>query len=206
MNERIPKILITAYAVNPYKGSEDGTGWNMIQEIAKYNNVIAITRKNNRSAIEQYLEEQNLPHAQNLNFEYFDLPYWMRFWKKGGRGALLYFYLWQFGMVFFVLKKKIKCDLVHNLNFHNDWTPSFLWMIGKPFFWGPIGHHPVIPKKYLLESAGRKAYFLTEISSNKKDQLTLSAWASPLVPLSKITVIAVMPGRVWPVKSKLNCC
>ena len=48
MNERIPKILITAYAVNPYKGSEDGTGWNMIQEIAKYNNVIAITRKNNR--------------------------------------------------------------------------------------------------------------------------------------------------------------
>ncbi len=163
MKNKLPKILITAYAVNPYKGSEDGTGWNMIAQIAKHNNTIAITRKNNQPAIEKYIAENNLPQADQLNFEYFDLPYWMRFWKKGGRGALLYYYLWQIGIVFFILRKKIKFDLIHQLNFHNDWTPSFLWMLGKPLVWGPIGHHPSIPKKYLIQSAGKAAYYLDQL-------------------------------------------
>ena len=163
MKKELPKILITAYAVNPYKGSEDGTGWNMIAEISRYNNVTAITRENNQESIEQYLRENNLPQEGNLTFEYFDLPYWMRFWKKGGRGALLYFYLWQIGLVFFILRKKIDFDLAHHLNFHNDWTPSFLWLLGKPLVWGPIGHHPAIPKKYLIKSAGKSAYYLDQL-------------------------------------------
>jgi hypothetical protein len=40
-------VLITAYAVNPYKGSEDGVGWNISNEISKKYKVILITRKNN---------------------------------------------------------------------------------------------------------------------------------------------------------------
>lgn len=163
MKNNIPKILITAYAVNPYKGSEDGTGWNMILQIAKHNQVIAITRKNNQAAIKKYMMENPMNEANNLTFVYFDLPYWMRWWKKGGRGALLYFYLWQLGIVFFILNKKMKFDIAHNLNFHNDWTPSFLWALGKPFVWGPVGHHPAIPKEYLIRSAGKKAYYFDQL-------------------------------------------
>ncbi len=34
-------LLISAYAVNPFKGSEDGTGWNISKELAKeYKTVI----------------------------------------------------------------------------------------------------------------------------------------------------------------------
>ncbi len=163
MKHKLPRVLITAYAVNPYKGSEDGTGWNMIAEISKYNEVVAITRENNQPAIEKYLSENHVEHADQLRFEYFDLPYWMKFWKKGGRGALLYFYLWQIGLVFFILKNKIQFDLAHHLNFHNDWTPTFLWLLGKPLVWGPIGHHPFIPKNYLIKSAGRKAYYFDQL-------------------------------------------
>ncbi len=161
--KNIPKVLLTAYAVNPYKGSEDGTGWNMILQIAKHNQVIAITRKNNQAAIEKYMMENPMGEVSNLTFTYFDLPYWMRWWKKGGRGALLYFYLWQLGIVFFILNKKMKFDIAHNLNFHNDWTPSFLWALGKPFVWGPVGHHPAIPKEYLIHSAGKKAYYFDQL-------------------------------------------
>ena len=163
MKNKIPTILVTAYAVNPYKGSEDGTGWNMIIEIAKQQKVVAITRANNQKDIEKYLNENHLEQANHLTFEYFDLPYWMRFWKKGGRGALLYFYLWQIGLVFFILNKKIRFEIAHHLNFHNDWTPSFLWLLGKPLVWGPIGHHPAIPKSYLLNSAGKKAYLFDRL-------------------------------------------
>ena len=142
-------IVATCYAVNPYKGSEDGMGWNFVNQIARYNKVIAITRENNQPAIEKYMKEHPNEIYQNITFLYFDLPYWMRFWKKGGRGAMLYYYMWQRGIVPFIKKQKIKFDIAHNVNFHNDWTPSFLYKLEKPMVWGPIGHHPIIPGQYL---------------------------------------------------------
>lgn len=141
-------ILATCYAVNPYKGSEDAMGWNFVCEIAKYRNVIAITRENNREAIEKYCNENPNEIYQNIQFKYFDLPKWALFWKKGNRGAMLYFYLWQKFVVNFVKKENLQFDIAHNVNFHNDWTPTFLWKLGKPLVWGPVGHHPKISKQY----------------------------------------------------------
>lgn len=142
-------ILATAYAVNPSKGSEDGMGWNFIYQIARFNKVIAVTRENNQPAIELYMDKNPDAVYQNITFLYFDLPYWMLFWKKGERGAMLYFYLWQRFLPNFIKIQNLTFDIVHNVNFHNDWTPSFLWKLNKPFVWGPIGHHPCLPKQYL---------------------------------------------------------
>ncbi len=142
-------ILASTYAVNPYKGSEDGMGWNFVMQLARFHKVIAITRENNKQHIDRFQKENPSELYDNITFLYFDLPYWMRFWKKKSRGALLYFYMWQKGIVSFVKKQKLNFDFVHNLNFHNDWTPSFLWKLGKPFIWGPIGHHPAIPSPFL---------------------------------------------------------
>ncbi len=157
-------ILASCYAINPYKGSEDGMGWNFINQIALYNKVIAVTRENNRPAIEKYMAENPEDQYKNIKILYYDLPYWMRFWKKGSRGAMLYYLLWQKGIVSFIKKhKSLKYDIVHNLNFHNDWTPSYLWKLRKPMVWGPIGHHPLIPKQYLEPYS--KSYLI-------KDRLT----------------------------------
>ena len=100
-------ILASAYAINPYKGSEDGMGWNLVLQIARFNKVIAVTRENNREHIEKYMAENPNPHYKNMEFLYFDLPYWMRFWKKGGRGAMLYYFMWQRGIVSFIDKQEI---------------------------------------------------------------------------------------------------
>lgn len=142
-------ILASCYAVNPYKGSEDGMGWNFIRQIARFNKVIAVTRENNKEAIELYMLQNPDVIYSNITFIYFDLPYWMRFWKKGSRGAMLYYYMWQKGIIAHVKSKKLNFDIVHNVNFHNDWTPSFLWKLEKPMVWGPVGHHPLIPSVYL---------------------------------------------------------
>ncbi len=155
-------VLITAYAVNPFKGSEDGIAWNIIRELASKNKVIAITRENNQASIDKYLTENPLPTGSNLQFEYFDLPYWIRFWKRGGQGALFYHYIWHLAVVFFILRRKFSFDIAHHLNFNNDWTPSFLWLLGKPFVWGPIGHHPKVPYNY-IKQYGIKAVLLEEI-------------------------------------------
>lgn len=156
-------ILASTYAVNPTKGSEDGMGWNYVYQIARYHKVIAVTRQNNREDIEKYMLENPDKVYENMSFLYYDLPYWMRFWKKKSRGAMLYYLMWQRGIVSFVKKQNISYDISHNLNFHNDWSPSFLWKLKKPFVWGPVGHHPQIPKQYLQHF--KKSYYL-------KDQLT----------------------------------
>ena len=143
------KILVTAYAVNPYKGSEDGMGWHFIQQIARHQQVIAITRENNQPHIERYMQAHPSPLHERITWLYFDLPYWLRFWKKGSWGAMLYYQMWQRAVVGFIKKQPIQYDIVHNLNFHNNWTPSFLHQLDKPMVWGPVGHHPLIPAQYL---------------------------------------------------------
>jgi glycosyltransferase involved in cell wall biosynthesis len=141
-------ILATAYDINPYQGSESATGWNFIHQISRFNKVIAITRKNNKENIEKYIEEFNIDNS-NMQFYYYDLPYWMRFWKKGARGSSLYFYLWQMFMPIFIKINKIDFDIAHNVNFHADAFPTFLWMLGKPSIWGTINHNEKIPNQYL---------------------------------------------------------
>lgn len=158
-------ILASAYAVNPYKGSEDGMGWNFIYQIARYQKVIAITRENNKPHIEKYMSENPNDLYENITFLYYDLPYWARFWKKGSRGAMLYFYLWQRNLPAFVKRQNLQFDIAHNVNFHNDWTPSFLWKLDKPFVWGPVGHHPEIPTEYLEDY---------KFSYRVKEKLTLA--------------------------------
>jgi len=145
---KMKTVLATVYAVNPYKGSEDGMGWNLIYQIARYQKVIAITRQNNKQNIDQYMAEQYDVVYDNITFVYYDLPIWLRFWKRGAKGALFYYYLWQRFLPSFIKRQNLEFDVAHNLNFHNDWTPSFLWKLNKPFVWGPIGHHPFIPKAF----------------------------------------------------------
>lgn len=142
-------ILATAYAINPYKGSEDGTGWQYALQIARFQHLIIYTRENNEEPIRRFIKEhKDISGIENITFKFYDTPYFLRFWKKGGRGALLYYYMWQIGIALKLKRTEQDYDIVHNLNFHNNWTPSFLWVLKKPLVWGPVAFHPQIPKQY----------------------------------------------------------
>ena len=138
-------ILITAYAVDPYKGSEDTMGWHMILQAARYNRIVAVTRKINRLNIERYIQEhpEDKELWRNMRFLYFDWPG---------------YYGWQLMLIPWLWMERDGFDIVHNLNVQHDWTPTFLWMLGKPLVWGQIGHQPQIPKQFLLPVYGWKAY------------------------------------------------
>ncbi len=188
-------ILATAYAVNPYKGSEDGMGWNYVCQIARFNKVIAVTRKNNRESIEKYLTENSVPEAGNIRFLYYDLPKWTRFWKKGPLLSMIYYYMWQLFLPVFVKRQKVEFDIAHNLNFHNDWTPTFLWVFKKPLVWGPVGHHPKVPKEYILPVYGWKSY----VADRFRWVLKLAFWKfDPFLKISarKADVILCMNTAV----------
>jgi glycosyltransferase involved in cell wall biosynthesis len=132
------RVLVSAYSCQPGHGSEPGVGWDWIRQIARFHEVWAITRANNRDSIEQALAREPLP---NLHFIYFDFPAWARFWKRGSRGVALYYYLWQAGI--YRIARRIgqaeRFDLVHHITFGKYWAPSFLCLLDAPFIWGPVG-------------------------------------------------------------------
>jgi glycosyltransferase involved in cell wall biosynthesis len=141
------KVLVSVYACEPDKGSEPGVGWNWVKQIARFHEVWAITRTNNREAIERAIGEK--PPA-NVHWIYFDLPYWLRFWKKGQRGTQLYYYLWQIG-AYHVAKRlhgRVAFQVVHHVTFVKYWVPSFLAFLPAPFVWGPVGGGEVTPEPF----------------------------------------------------------
>lgn len=131
------KILLSAYACEPNRGSEPGVGWNWAIELAKLGHQVhVITRANNEQVISTALKE--IPR-DNLHFIYYDVPKWLTWWKKGGRGVHLYYFLWQIGIYSVVKKllKKVSFDVIHHVTFVSVRQPSFLGLLGIPFIFGP---------------------------------------------------------------------
>jgi glycosyltransferase involved in cell wall biosynthesis len=172
------QVLVSAYACEPDKGSEPGVGWSWVREIARFNDVWVITRTNNRQPIENALVAQPV---DNVHWIYFDLPRWMRFWKKGGSGVRLYYLLWQLGVYVIVrrLHRQVDLDIIHHLTFGSYWMPSFLPLLPVPFVWGPLGGAESAPPTFWSSFGLRgKVYELLRDAARKLAEL------NPLVKLS----------------------
>src|SRR3954453_14891054 len=88
------KLLVSAYACEPGKGSEPAVGWNWVQALVRRGyEVHVITRSNNRAAIESDAGSRQ----RTLTFHYYDLPGWARAWKRRAGGIYVYYLLWQMG-------------------------------------------------------------------------------------------------------------
>ena len=138
-------ILIGAYACEPYKGSEQGVGWNWALQIAKRNKVIVITRSNNEPVISDYLKKHPI---DNITFYYCDVPDSIRKYKKGSKGVHWYYYLWQYYCYKTAkeILKKEHVDYTFTVTFGNMWLPTFLYKLPVKHIWGPIGGEAGIPK------------------------------------------------------------
>src|SRR5580704_17027210 len=88
------KVLISAYACEPNKGSEPEVGWQWALQMAQYHDVTVLTRANNRAVIEKELAllrgTRPLPE-----FIYHDEgPFWL--WlKRRFKAIRVYYVIWQ---------------------------------------------------------------------------------------------------------------
>jgi glycosyltransferase involved in cell wall biosynthesis len=138
------RVLLSAYACEPGKGSEAGVGWNMALQMAKLHDVTVLTRANNEPVITPALPPGDAP-----KFIYYDLPKWARWWKRGARGAQLYYYLWQI-FAGRMLKKKYagQFDVGHHVTFVRYWMPTCFPMLGIPYVIGPVGGGEFAPVEF----------------------------------------------------------
>lgn len=140
------KVLLSAYACEPNRGSEPGVGWNWALEIAKHGSqVVVLTRLNNKKLIES-IELNDL----NIQFIYYDLPAKLM-WLKKVFGVHVYYLLWQIGIYFNVKKKLylLQPDIIHHITFVAIRKYSFLGFLGVPFYYGPLGGGESCPEALL---------------------------------------------------------
>lgn len=136
-------ILLSAYACVPGRGSEPGVGWNLATALSKYHNVWVVTQADKRPFIEK--EMQKSPN-ENLNFIYYDLPFWKI--KLMPNGIQVYYYLWH---IFAAGQVKKWCsthaiDVAHHITMVRYWSPCMLRSSPVPFVWGPVGGGESTPR------------------------------------------------------------
>lgn len=144
----IRRILLSAYACEPGRGSEPGVGWNWALALARLGNEVwVITRENNRSVIEQSLSRVGDSVRRNLHFCYYDLPAWARRWKPLPLGVYVYYACWQRAIVPLArsLHRQVQFNLVQHITFGSWRQPSFLYRLGVPFIFGPVGGGEMAP-------------------------------------------------------------
>ncbi len=142
------RVLLSAYACEPDKGSEPGVGWHWTLALLRRGcHVCVVTRSNNRRTIEEACREQHLPYGTQLQFIYCDLPQWATWWKRGRRGVHLYYALWQ-RLALRTVRRAHRVqpfDIVHHLTFGAWRQPSLLYRLRLPFVYGPVGGGEAAP-------------------------------------------------------------
>lgn len=145
------KVLVSAYACEPNRGTEPGVGWNTVVALAQYHQIWVFTSNVHRLAIEAELAVRPV---ENLQFIYLDPFGWVYDWSQEGKRALwdlhIHHYLWQI-YAYFVgrsLHRTIDFDLIHHLTYGKYSAPSFLSFLPIPFLWGPVGGAESAPKPF----------------------------------------------------------
>lgn len=150
MSERL-KVLVCAYACSPYRGSEPGVGWGFVDALSRRHDLWVIVEEEKfRSDIERFLE-QNPEYRERVRF----------FFIRKKRNRLLrklwppsyYRYYRQWHMAAYRLAEQLHgsvgFDIVHQLTMVGFREPGYLWKLGIPFVWGPVGGMGLFPWRFL---------------------------------------------------------
>lgn len=145
-----PKILLLAYAISPIRGSEYAVGWNHVTHLAEYCDLTVLygsagPHMGDLEEIEDYLRQygemahvQFVPIRPNILARLLNAP--------NRAGVLVYsFYLayrvwhWQAAGAARNIIANEPIDLIHYLCPIGYREPGYLWQLGKPYVWGPVG-------------------------------------------------------------------
>ena len=141
--------LISAYSVNPYKGSEDSIGWNWVLQYEKNykegDKIILLTKKFNEKDTRKGLKEFNIQHVELVIVDVPNALNWFR--EKHSAFHHMYYILWQHWAWLWVKHSGIHFDVIHHVTMNDYRIPSELYKAkGSKVIWGPMGGAQVTPE------------------------------------------------------------
>ena len=158
------RILLSAYSCGPGRGSEPGVGWNLARQAARFHDVTILTLSDWRESIEAALPSE--PQRDRMRFAWLDVPAPFRWMKHRRHVEWLHYYLWQVAALGAArrLHAEQRFDLTHHATYVSWRVPNFLWRLGIPLIWGPVGGGQSIPPGF--ESALSFRGRLQELARN----------------------------------------
>lgn len=138
------RVLVCAYACEPSRGSEPGVGWGAVCGLARYHDLLVVTRTNNRAQI----EAESLPPDVNVRFVYFDLSPALQRLKRSPGGVYWYYYLWQRAAARWLVRSVLPVqavDVAIHSSFATCWLPSLTSSLPVPYVVGPVGGGERVP-------------------------------------------------------------
>lgn len=141
--------LISAYSVNPYKGSEDSIGWNWVLQYEKNykegDRIILLTKKFNEKDTRRGLKEFNIQHVELVIVDVPNALNWFR--EKHSAFHHIYYILWQHWAWLWVKHSGIRFDVIHHVTMNDYRIPSEMYKAeGAKVIWGPMGGAQVTPR------------------------------------------------------------
>lgn len=148
-------MLLLAFACLPERGSEPGSGWNRALQAAREFDTWVICSASSVQEIDRYLATHG--PIDGLRFEFVESPRWEQ-WLETIPGLLyLPYNLWhrRAFRAAHALHERVRFDLVHQVTFNGYREPGYLWRLGVPFVWGPIGGTQNYPWRLIGEAGWR---------------------------------------------------
>jgi glycosyltransferase involved in cell wall biosynthesis len=134
------KILISAWACEPDRGSENEVGYRTVVAAAAEHEVWAITNPSAVSALHRTLSEVDVSDRIHLHPLEFGVT-GDRFEHLGMVGFQRYYDAWQkeAARIARDLDARVDFDVVHHATLSSYWTRAGVAVLDKPLVWGPIG-------------------------------------------------------------------
>lgn len=135
------KVLLGCYACDPGYGSEPGMGWNFVSNIARHHDVHAIVEKGEFEETLTRFAAEHPEAVQNITFHFVPRSHHNTLRKVWPPSYYWFYRAWHRKAYKLALEldKKENFDIVHQVTISGFREPGFLWKLGKPFIWGPLG-------------------------------------------------------------------
>lgn len=147
--EKRKNILVLAYMLSPYKGSEYSVAWNYVSYMSKRNDLVVLYGNadepmGNCKDTEEYILKHPMP---NVRF----VPVYPDRWANllnwpNRQGLFVYTFYYAYQVWQKLAYRKAKelvakehFDLVHYVGMIGYREPGYLWKLGLPYVWGPVG-------------------------------------------------------------------
>lgn len=185
------RILINAFATSPLRGSESAVGWNIAKELARIHNVTVLfgdvwgSRKSQLDFAEYTTQATSEFKTDGLRAIYVPptrlIALITNLHNIPGLWFCYYFAynLWQRAAYRRAseLIKEEEFDLVHQLNMIGYREPGYMWKLGIPFVWGPVGGGPNEPIAYhkLFSLSGCVKVFLRTVCNEIQKRICFRA-------------------------------
>lgn len=143
------RVLVSAYACSPSRGSEPGVGWGFVSELSKHHDLDVIVESSFAEEIGAHQASAEQPCGANF---FFVPRRRIRLLEKIWPPSYYWTYRkWHLDAYRLAesLTEVYKYDLAHQLTMVGYREPGFFWKLKLPFVWGPVGGMGYFPWSFL---------------------------------------------------------